>query len=191
MSSVAVSACLSVTDVSRVAGFLITVARLKTQSTICRMSYMWHYTPEVSFCFSNAAAASDDIAASVSVAYLAISNLFQLCCCDYKAFNRRGLSDRTVLVSAMWRVPLVTTELLPLQSRALVDNRGPVSAVHQDYQTEVHNVYTISGNAAVFSCEVPSYVSEFVTVREWQTAAGPVFRPGRQYGNSPDMPHLT
>ena len=48
-------------------------------------------------------------------------------------------------------------------------------------------MYTIRDNAAVFSCQVPSYVSEFVTVREWHSAAGAVFRPGQEYGNSPDL----
>ena len=72
-------------------------------------------------------------------------------------------------------------------NRAPGDSGVPVSAVHQEYETEVHNVYTIRGNAAVFSCQVPSYVSEFVTVREWHTAAGAVFRPGREHGNSSDL----
>ena len=71
--------------------------------------------------------------------------------------------------------------------RAPGDSGALVSAVHQEYETEVHNVYTIRGNAAVFGCQMPSYVSEFVTVREWNTAAGAVFRPGREYGNSPDL----
>ena len=59
--------------------------------------------------------------------------------------------------------------------------------MHQAYQTEVHNVYTIRGNAAVFSCQVPSYVSEFVTVREWNTDTGTVFRPGQGNGNLPGI----
>ena len=37
----------------------------------------------------------------------------------------------------------------------------------QEYQTDAHSVYVISGNAALLKCEIPSFVADFVTVYSW------------------------
>ena len=42
-----------------------------------------------------------------------------------------------------------------------------ISVVTQEYQTDAHSVYVISGNAALLKCEIPSFVADFVTVYSW------------------------
>ena len=39
--------------------------------------------------------------------------------------------------------------------------------VTQQYVVETHNVYVIKGNAALFKCEIPSFVADFVTIDSW------------------------
>ena len=39
--------------------------------------------------------------------------------------------------------------------------------VSQNYITEAHNVYVIIGNSALFKCEIPSFVTDFVSVVSW------------------------
>ena len=39
--------------------------------------------------------------------------------------------------------------------------------VTQEYQTDAHSVYVISGNVALLKCEIPSFVADFVTVYSW------------------------
>lgn len=56
--------------------------------------------------------------------------------------------------------------------------------VAQSYEVEADNEYVIRGNSAVMKCEVPSFVSDFVTVENWQDSQGNTFLPGTDYGNS-------
>ena len=37
----------------------------------------------------------------------------------------------------------------------------------QDYQTEISNEHIILGNEAIFKCSIPSFVSDFVTIKAW------------------------
>ena len=37
---------------------------------------------------------------------------------------------------------------------------------------ETHNVYVIKGNAALFKCEIPSFVADFVTIDSWNDNVG-------------------
>ena len=39
--------------------------------------------------------------------------------------------------------------------------------VSQEYITEAHNVHVIIGNSALFKCEIPSFVTDLVTVVSW------------------------
>lgn len=38
----------------------------------------------------------------------------------------------------------------------------------QEYSSETHNTYIIVGNSALFKCEIPSYVTDFVAVVGWE-----------------------
>lgn len=68
--------------------------------------------------------------------------------------------------------------------------------VAQTYEVEADNEYVIRGNAAVMKCEVPSFVSDFVTVENWQDSQGNTYLPGEDdYGttslkNSTNFPVL-
>jgi hypothetical protein len=44
--------------------------------------------------------------------------------------------------------------------------------VHQVYETGVADEYVISGNGAIFKCNIPSFVAEFVEVMSWHTSTG-------------------
>lgn len=57
--------------------------------------------------------------------------------------------------------------------------------VAQTYEVEADNEYVIRGNAAVMKCEVPSFVSDFVTVENWRDSQGNVYLPGENnYGTN-------
>lgn len=43
----------------------------------------------------------------------------------------------------------------------------PFSVINQKYSVQVHDEYVISGNTAVLKCQVPSFVSDHVTVTAW------------------------
>ena len=47
--------------------------------------------------------------------------------------------------------------------------------VAQDYITEAHNVHVIIGNVALVKCEIPSFVSDFVSVVSWTDGHGNQF----------------
>ena len=42
-----------------------------------------------------------------------------------------------------------------------------ISVVSQEYITYAHNVQVIIGNSALFKCEIPSFVTDLVTVVSW------------------------
>lgn len=43
----------------------------------------------------------------------------------------------------------------------------PFSVINQKYSVQVHDEYVICGNTAVLKCQVPSFVSDHVTVTAW------------------------
>ncbi|KAJ8982888.1 hypothetical protein NQ317_004318 [Molorchus minor] len=49
--------------------------------------------------------------------------------------------------------------------------------VVQTYEIEADNEYVIRGNSAVMKCEVPSFVSDFVIVENWQDSQGNTYLP--------------
>ncbi|XP_031351211.1 Down syndrome cell adhesion molecule-like protein Dscam2 isoform X3 [Photinus pyralis] len=53
--------------------------------------------------------------------------------------------------------------------------------VAQTYEVEADNEYVIRGNSAVMKCEVPSFVSDFVVVENWQDSRGNTYLPGSDY----------
>lgn len=56
--------------------------------------------------------------------------------------------------------------------------------VSQPYEAEADNEYVIRGNAALMKCEVPSFVSDFVSVEMWMDSNGGTYQPGENEGNS-------
>ena len=42
----------------------------------------------------------------------------------------------------------------------------------QQYVVETHNIYVIKGNTALFKCEIPSFVADFVTIDSWNDNFG-------------------
>ena len=47
-------------------------------------------------------------------------------------------------------------------------------AVNQNFLTEASNEYVIMGNSALMRCVIPSFVSDFVSVQNWQDETGNV-----------------
>ncbi|OWR53910.1 Dscam [Danaus plexippus plexippus] len=45
-------------------------------------------------------------------------------------------------------------------------------AVNQFYESQVYDIYVIRGNAAVFKCHIPSFVSDHVQVLSWHDSEG-------------------
>jgi hypothetical protein len=58
------------------------------------------------------------------------------------------------------------------------------SVATQEYVTETHNVYVILGNSALLKCQIPIFVSDFVTVESWSDDKGNQFLADiKDYGN--------
>ncbi|ERL88828.1 hypothetical protein D910_06210 [Dendroctonus ponderosae] len=53
--------------------------------------------------------------------------------------------------------------------------------VAQSYEVEADNEYVIRGNSAIMKCEVPSFVSDFVLVENWQDSKGHTYLLGENY----------
>ena len=51
------------------------------------------------------------------------------------------------------------------------------SVVSQDYATRVNDFDVILGNSALLKCEIPSFVTDFVSVINWSDAEGQDFFP--------------
>ncbi|KAK0076601.1 hypothetical protein PV326_010652, partial [Microctonus aethiopoides] len=54
---------------------------------------------------------------------------------------------------------------------------GHQAVVSQSYVTEAENEYVIRANSAIMKCKIPSFVSEFVYVDQWQSDDGTIYRP--------------
>uniref|UniRef100_A0AAR5PMC5 Down syndrome cell adhesion molecule-like protein Dscam2 n=1 Tax=Dendroctonus ponderosae TaxID=77166 RepID=A0AAR5PMC5_DENPD len=55
------------------------------------------------------------------------------------------------------------------------------AVVAQSYEVEADNEYVIRGNSAIMKCEVPSFVSDFVLVENWQDSKGHTYLLGENY----------
>ena len=49
--------------------------------------------------------------------------------------------------------------------------------VNQNYMTEATNEYVITGNSALMRCVIPSFVSDFISLQNWQDEKGNVMVP--------------
>ncbi|KAI5642678.1 immunoglobulin domain-containing protein [Phthorimaea operculella] len=59
-----------------------------------------------------------------------------------------------------------------------INNTNAAEVVAQPYEAEADNEYVIRGNAALMKCEVPSFVSDFVSVEMWMDSEGGTYHPG-------------
>ena len=57
------------------------------------------------------------------------------------------------------------------------------AVVSQPYVTETHNTYVIKGNSALFKCEIPSFVADFVSAEGWVDGDGQEFFAQSGHGN--------
>ena len=55
--------------------------------------------------------------------------------------------------------------------------------VSQDYVTRVHDEDVLKGNSALLKCVIPSFVADFVSVRNWVDNKGNTFSISDSYGN--------
>lgn len=47
------------------------------------------------------------------------------------------------------------------------DRSSLITAVSQYFEAQVYDVFAIRGNAAIFKCQVPSFVADYVEVADW------------------------
>ncbi|KPJ11137.1 Down syndrome cell adhesion molecule-like protein CG42256 [Papilio machaon] len=57
-------------------------------------------------------------------------------------------------------------------------------AVNQFYESQVYDIYVIRGNAAVFKCHIPSFVSDHVHIISWHDSEGGEFLNNENYAVS-------
>ncbi|XP_047530751.1 Down syndrome cell adhesion molecule-like protein Dscam2 isoform X22 [Vanessa atalanta] len=55
------------------------------------------------------------------------------------------------------------------------------AAVNQFYESQVYDIYVIRGNAAVFKCHIPSFVTDHVHVISWHDSEGGEFLTNENY----------
>ncbi|KAL1139396.1 hypothetical protein AAG570_006380 [Ranatra chinensis] len=54
--------------------------------------------------------------------------------------------------------------------------------VNQYYEAQVYDVFVIKGNAAVFKCNLPSFVSDHLEIISWQDTQGNTYSASSDYG---------
>jgi Down syndrome cell adhesion molecule-like protein 1 len=55
--------------------------------------------------------------------------------------------------------------------------------IGQSYAAEVGNQHVMAGNAALLSCQLPSFVADLVGVVGWVDGQGNEYLPTATYGN--------
>ena len=53
----------------------------------------------------------------------------------------------------------------------------------QQYKTTAHEEFVIVGNDALMKCNIPSFMSDFVSVTSWVNSEGLEIHPGASSGN--------
>lgn len=71
-----------------------------------------------------------------------------------------------------------------LQSHSCFETKFCVAAVNQYFEAQVYDVFVIKGNAAVFKCNIPSFVSDYVEIVSWQDTEGTQYPMASSYGTS-------
>jgi len=59
-----------------------------------------------------------------------------------------------------------------------------VPVVNQEYEAQVYDVFVIKGNAAVFKCNIPSFVADHVEITSWEDSKGGRYLPETSYGKN-------
>lgn len=54
--------------------------------------------------------------------------------------------------------------------------------MNQFYESQVYDIYVIRGNAAVFKCHIPSFVSDHVQVISWHDTDDEEYALSENYG---------
>lgn len=54
--------------------------------------------------------------------------------------------------------------------------------MNQFYESQVYDIYVIRGNAAIFKCHIPSFVSDNVQVVSWHDTEGGEYIFNEHYG---------
>lgn len=57
-----------------------------------------------------------------------------------------------------------------------------ITAVNQYYEAQVYDLFVIKGNAAVFKCNIPSFVSDHVEITSWHDTEGGEYSSVSDYG---------
>ena len=58
-----------------------------------------------------------------------------------------------------------------------------LSVVSQEYTTYISPVQVIRGNDVLVKCDIPSFVTDFVSVAEWVDNEGEIYSSHRIQGN--------
>ncbi|XP_047119733.1 Down syndrome cell adhesion molecule-like protein Dscam2 [Schistocerca piceifrons] len=58
---------------------------------------------------------------------------------------------------------------------------GNSYVVNQYYEAQVYDVFVIKGNTAVFKCNIPSFVSDYVEIISWEDTQGTRYLPPTDY----------
>ena len=61
-------------------------------------------------------------------------------------------------------------------------NSPSFSVVSQEYQTDTFRENVVLGNDVIFKCDVPSFISDFVTVEAWIDSEAETYYAGSTYG---------
>lgn len=61
-------------------------------------------------------------------------------------------------------------------------------AVNQYYEAQVYDVFVIKGNAALFKCQIPSFVADHVEITEWVTTDEQTFSLDDNFGRHTNSP---
>ena len=63
--------------------------------------------------------------------------------------------------------------------------------VNQIYMTEATNEYVITGNSALMKCVIPSFVSDFISLQNWQDDKGYIMvSDSNNYGRQIKHEHM-
>lgn len=109
------------------------------------------------------------------------------------SFNRTqgnyGNSERRTAPIVPIRTPLnphvgVNHQIINIKRTSVNLCMNNISAVNQFYESQVYDIYVIRGNAAVFKCHIPSFVSDHVQVISWHDTEEGEYTLNTNYGIS-------
>ena len=79
-----------------------------------------------------------------------------------------------------------------MQDLSLITVSFISSVVNQIYMTEATNEYVIMGNSALMRCVIPSFVSDFISLQNWQDEKGNIMiADSNNYGRQQRKSNIT